>query len=146
MICFSKHPQLFNYLPALMSLLLYSAGVKRHVFSLTNSLGLTELYNTTLETIDGLQKKALEHLWQRVEKGNWAFVFDNCELYMGTSEQGGKRKATVESITVGLVIEGPELRQYQFNSRFILHPDQIIHRDNRDIGMQQVTRAIVCEA
>lgn len=145
-ICFTKHPRLCNYLPALMSLLLYSTGVKRHVFSLTNSLGFTESYNTTLETINGLQEKALEHLRQRVEKGNWAFVFDNCELYVGTSEQGGEKKATVESITVGLVIEGPELRQDQFNPKFLLHPDEITHRDDRDKGMEQVTRAIVCEA
>lgn len=145
-ICFTKHSRLCNYLPALMSLLLYSTGIKRHVFSLTNTLGLTESYNSTLETIDGLKEKALEHLQQRVKKGNWAFVFDNCDMYVGTSKQGGERKATVESITVGLVIGGPHLRQDQFNPRSTLRPEDILYRTDRNTGMEQVTRAIVCEA
>lgn len=145
-ICFSKHPRLCNYLPALMSLFLYSTGVKRHVFHLTNTLGFTESYNTTLETISGLKEKALEHLRERILKGNWAFCFDNCDLYVGTSEQGGERKATVESITVGLITAGPQLRQDQFNLRSTLRIDDITDNSERDKGMEQVTRAMVCEA
>ena len=69
-ICLTKHSCLCNYLSAFMSLFFYSSDVQKHVFSLTNTLGLIESYLTSLETIDGLKEKALEHLQQRVEKRN----------------------------------------------------------------------------
>ena len=50
-ICFTKYLYLCNYLSALMSFLLYSTSVKQHVFSLSNTFGLTKLYNRILRTI-----------------------------------------------------------------------------------------------
>lgn len=63
-----------------------------------------------------------------------------------TSEQGGEKKATVESIIVSLVTGGSQLQQSQFNPRQIPRPETILEREDRDQEMGKVTCAVICKA
>jgi hypothetical protein len=82
-ICFAKHPRLCNLLPAVMALLLQSSGAKRHIYSITNNLGWTESYQSTLRSVKGLKEKARQRIKDRIKEGPCGIVYDNCDLSLG---------------------------------------------------------------
>src|ERR1700735_927660 len=82
-ICFAKHPRLCNLLPAVMALLLQSSGAKRHIYSITNNLGWTESYQSTLRSVKGLKEKARQRIKDRIKEGPCRIVYDNCDLSLG---------------------------------------------------------------
>ena len=106
-LSFSRHPRLSNCLPAMLSLLLHSSGAKRHLFDITNSLGLTESYDSVLRTVEGLHSKAVEYLITRSRETIWAVAYDNCDLYIGVSEQSDGKKGENHSITSCIMFPYP---------------------------------------
>ena len=71
-----------------MSLLSQSAGVKRHLYYITRAFGFTEShdYHSAMGSVQGL----MNPIWF---EGSFAFVYDNCDLSVGVSEQGTNKKS-----------------------------------------------------
>ena len=92
--CFSRHPRLSNCLQVFLTLLLHSSGAKRHVFALTQSFGFTESYDSVMSTVRGLRSKALDAIADRFQATPHAIAYDNCDVYLGVSEQGNKKGET----------------------------------------------------
>jgi len=104
-ICFTKHQRKCNFLPGLMSLLFQSAGVKRHLYYITRAFGLTESYDSAMGSVQGLITKAKQFIKDRIRfEGSFAFVYDNCDLSVGVSEQGNNKKNELISITSALIV------------------------------------------
>lgn len=104
-ICFTKHQRKCNFLPGLMSLLFQSAGVKRHLYYITRAFGFTESYDSAMGSVQGLISKAKHFIKDRVRlEGSFAFVYDNCDLSVGVSEQGNNKKNELIPITSALIV------------------------------------------
>jgi len=151
-ICFAKHPRLCNLLPAVMALLLQSSGAKRHVYSITNNLGWTESYQSTLRSVKGLKEKAHQRIKDRVKEGPCGIVYDNCDLSLGVSEQSDTKQSQLISITSALLIPtvgNPEggLKQSHFNIDVPLELGDIFNESPGDPSIREkITVAIVWDA
>src|SRR3984957_19655274 len=112
-ICFTKHQRKCNFLPGLMSLLFQSA-VKRHLYYITRAFGFTESHDSA-----GLIAKAKDFIKNRIRlDGSFAFVYDNCDLSIGVSEQGKKSELiSIASALIVPVVEPPlgGLKQAHFD-------------------------------
>ena len=102
-----------------MSLLFQSAGVKRHLYYITRAFGFTESYDSAMASIQGLIAKAKDFIKNRIRlDGSFAFVYDNCDLSIGVSEQGKKSELiSIASALIVPVVEPPlgGLKQAHFD-------------------------------
>ena len=132
-ICFTRHQRKCNFLPGLMSLLFQSAGVKRHLYYITRAFGFTESYDSAMGSVHGLVDKAKSIIKDRIQlEGSYAFVYDNCDLSVGVSEQGNNKKNEVICITSALivpVVEPPPggLKQAHFDPTVGIDMNDIYH-------------------
>jgi hypothetical protein len=59
---FTRNQRMSNYQQAIMGLIFHSQGASKPIFLLLNALGITELYNAVLQSLEGLHHKAkVEH-------------------------------------------------------------------------------------
>ena len=105
-ICFSRHQRLCNFLPAVMGLMLFSAGTNKQIFSVTNSMGWTESWQSIYRSVGGLRNSARNLARRFITDGPWAVVYDNCELTTSVSEQDGTSRNQLHSITTALLLPG----------------------------------------
>ena len=151
-ICYAKHPRLCNLLPAVMGLLLQSSGAKRHIYSITNNLGWTESYQSTLRSVKGLKEKTRQRIKDRIKEGPCGIVYDNCDLSLGVSEQSDTKQGQLISITSALlvpIIGNPEggLKQSHFNIDVPLELGDITKESPGDASIREkITVAIVWDA
>ena len=108
-ICFTRHQRLCNFLPAVMGLMLFSAGTNKQIFSITNSMGWTESWRSIYRSVGGLQESARNLARRFISDGPWAVVYDNCELTTGVSEQDDVSRNQLHSITTALLLPGTNL-------------------------------------
>jgi hypothetical protein len=58
-----------------------------------------------MASIQGLIAKAKDFIKNRIRlDGSFAFVYDNCDLSIGVSEQGNTKKSELISITSALIV------------------------------------------
>ena len=152
-ICFTKHQRKCNFLPGLMSLLFQSAGVKRHLYYIASAFGFTESYDSAMGRVQGLVAKAKDFIKSRIQlDGSFAFVYDNCDLSIGVSEQGNDKKSELISITSALifpVVEPPlgGLKQAHFDPAVGVDLTDIYDDPlSTDNVQRQMTRSLVWQA
>lgn len=152
-ICFTKHQRKCNFLPGLMSLLFQSAGVKRHLYYITRAFGFTESYDSAMSSIQGLIAKAKDFIKSRIQlEGSFAFVYDNCDLSIGVSEQGDTKKNELISITSALIIPVVEpplggLKQAHFDPAVGVDLSDIYYDPLSTSDIQrQMTRSLIWQA
>jgi hypothetical protein len=152
-ICFTKHQRKCNFLPGLMSLLFQSAGVKRHLYYITRAFGFTESYDSAMGSIQGLVAKVKDFIKSRIQlEGSFAFVYDNCDLSIGVSEQGNNKKSELISITSALIVPVVEpplggLKQAHFDPAVGVDLSDIYDDPlGTDNVQRQMTRSLVWQA
>jgi hypothetical protein len=98
--------------------------------------------------IQGLVAKAKDFIKSRIHEGSFAFVYDNCDLSIGVSEQGNSKKSELISITSALIVPVVEpplggLKQAHFDPAVGIDLDDIYHDSlSTDNVQRQMTRSL----
>jgi hypothetical protein len=92
-LAFSRHQRHCNFLPAITGVVAHSKGLPRTLFNVLNAMGITESYNTTLDTIAGMKALGKTTILDSIVKwdGMWLFVYDNLDFSIGVREQTSDR-------------------------------------------------------
>jgi hypothetical protein len=74
---------------------MHSRGVSKPVFKVLNAMGITESYDSAMESIEGLRSHAMNAIHGFAKSLRWLIAYDNLDVTVDTHEQTvGSQEAT----------------------------------------------------
>ena len=100
-----------------------------------------------MASIQGLIAKAKDFIKNRIRlEGSFAFVYDNCDLSIGVSEQGNTKKSELISITSALIVP-VVVKQAHFDMAVGVDLSDIYDDPlSTDDVQRQMTRSLIWQA
>jgi hypothetical protein len=87
---------------------MHSRGVSKPVFKVLNAMGITESYDSAMESIEGLRShamNAMNAIHGFAKSLRWLIAYDNLDVTVDTHEQTvGSQVATRESYSLWLLL------------------------------------------
>jgi hypothetical protein len=97
-LCFNRNQRKSNFFPAVMGLVMHSRGVSKPVFKVLNAMGITESYDSAMESIEGLRSHAMDAIHGFAKSLRWLIAYDNLDVTVDTHEQTVGSQVSIPSL------------------------------------------------